>query len=101
MNLVSVDHGPTSPFGCIHLVVSIPGPLDAGLSVFGAVPVVDVAADIGELEAAQAVWPELNEAFDLGIHNSLGPHLHRRDAPAALKWGGSVSFFRHCSISML
>jgi hypothetical protein len=55
MNLVSVDHCPASPFRRVHLVVTVPRPLDAGLSVSGAVSVVDVAADIGELEAAQAV----------------------------------------------
>jgi hypothetical protein len=101
MNFVSVDHGPAAPFGCIHLVVSSPGPLDAGLSVLGAVPLVDVAANISELEAALAVRLEFNEAFDLGVHNILGPHLHRRDARAPFKWGWRFRFLCHCLVSLL
>src|SRR5579864_5410174 len=38
MNLVAVDHGPASPFRRVHFVATVPGPLDAGLSVSGAVP---------------------------------------------------------------
>src|SRR5262249_13781726 len=83
--LVSVDHRPASSLRRVHFIVAVPGPFDTRLAIPGAITIVDLAADVTKLKVAHAIRPELKIALDLGIHEVLRPHLHRRNPPAALE----------------
>jgi hypothetical protein len=61
IEFVALQHGPAPPHRRVRFIVALPGPLDGGLAVPLALPVVDDALDVAELERNPLPLLELDE----------------------------------------